>query len=370
MKITRIGQAKVIVSNPMSKHNFFGWPTVARLQNGKIAVVSSGFRMKHLCPFGKTCISYSENEGETYTAPAPVMDTPLDDRDGGITTFGESGVFVTSFNNLVECQRDFINSSTFDEKYNNYVLSYLDTVTKEDEDKYYGATFRVSYDCGVTFGELHKSPVTSPHGPIQLKNGKILWVGRITEPDRDTVGDYIAAYFIDPDGNGAEYIGRIPDVYDEGEKMISCEAHVAELDNGTLICHFRVQSSNDVFTQRLFSVYQSVSEDGGRSWSMPVRLLDKKGGYPPFLYKHSSGALISVYSRTRGIEPYGILAMVSLDGGKSWSTEHLISPLESRDLGYPSTVELADGSLISVFYSKSNADASSVILQQKWRLEI
>ena len=370
MKITRIGEAKVIVSNPMSKHNFFGWPTVARLQNGKIAVVSSGFRMKHLCPFGKTVISYSENEGETYTAPSPVIDTPLDDRDGGILAFGESGVIVTSFNNVVECQRDFIHSSSFEDSYNNYVLSYLDTVTKEEEEKYYGATFRVSYDCGVTFGELHKSPVTSPHGPIQLKNGNILWVGRITEPDRDTVGDFIASFIIDPDGKGAEYLGRIPDVYDEGEKMICCEAHVAELEGGTLICHFRVQSSNDVHTQRLYSVYQSVSDDGGKSWSEPERLIDKKGGYPPFLCKHSSGALISVYSRTRGILPYGILAMVSLDGGKSWSTEHLLSPLSSLDLGYPSTVELRDGTLITVFYSKSSTDSSSVILQQKWSIDL
>ncbi len=370
MKIMRFGEAKTIVSNPMSKHNFFGWPTAKRLQNGKIAVVSSGFRMKHLCPFGKTVISYSENEGETYTAPCPVIDTPLDDRDGGIATFGESGVIVTSFNNRVECQRDFVKSSGFDEKYTNYVLSYLDTVTKEDEDKYYGATFRVSYDCGVTYGELHKSPVTSPHGPVELKNGKILWVGRITEPDRDTVGDYVAAYYIDPKTGSSEYVGRIDDIYDEGEKMISCEAHTVELDDGTLLCQMRVQSCNDVRLQRLFSVYQTESTNGGRSWTSPVILLDKKGGYPPFLFKHSSGVLISVYSRTRAKEPYGVLAMISTDNGKSWSTEHPICTLDGawRDLGYPSTVELNDGSLITVFYSKSS-DGSSVILQQKWRIE-
>ena len=87
MKIINIGDTKVIMSNPHSKHNYFAWPTVTRLQNGKIAVVASGYRLRHVCPFGKMVISYSENEGETYTSPAPIIDTPLDDRDGGILAF-------------------------------------------------------------------------------------------------------------------------------------------------------------------------------------------------------------------------------------------------------------------------------------------
>ena len=73
------------MQNPDSHHNYFAWPTAARLQNGKIAVVASGFRMAHLCPFGKLVIAYSDDEGESYTAPGVIMDTPLDDRDGGVT---------------------------------------------------------------------------------------------------------------------------------------------------------------------------------------------------------------------------------------------------------------------------------------------
>ena len=86
MKIIKIGNSQIIMNNPDSKHNYFGWPTVAKLQNGKIAVVASGFRSRHICPFGKTVISYSDNNGESYTPPAPVIDTVLGDRDGGIGT--------------------------------------------------------------------------------------------------------------------------------------------------------------------------------------------------------------------------------------------------------------------------------------------
>jgi len=45
------------MQKPDSHYNDFCCPTAARLQNGRIAVVASGFRMNHLCPFGKPVIS-------------------------------------------------------------------------------------------------------------------------------------------------------------------------------------------------------------------------------------------------------------------------------------------------------------------------
>ena len=92
MQIELIGKPKKIMSNPYSRHGYFAWPTVARLQDGKIMAGASGFRIEHICPFGKAVISYSFDNGETYTPPAPVIDTPLDDRDVGICTFGKKAL--------------------------------------------------------------------------------------------------------------------------------------------------------------------------------------------------------------------------------------------------------------------------------------
>ena len=43
----------------------------------------------------------------------------------------------------------------------------------------------------------------------------------------------------------------------------------------------------------------------------------------------------------------------------------------TADLGYPSTVELDDGSLLTVFYAhEGERDATpAVIMQQKWKME-
>ena len=363
MKIVKIGEPEVIMSNPGSRHCYFGWPTVTRLQNKKIAVVASGYRLRHVCPFGKCVISYSEDEGKTYTKPAVVIDTVLDDRDGGIMPFGKSSVIVTSFNNTVNFQRSRATGG--------YDVAYLDLITPEEEALAIGSNFRISQDCGVTFGEIFKSPVTSPHGPTLLKDGTILWVGRTFSPDNThRLGiDKIEAHKINPDGS-TEYVGEIENIQDGETPPLSCEPHAIQLDDGTLLAHIRVH--NKIGEKKYFTIFQSKSNDGGVSWSKPVQILENFGGAPAHLFKHSSGMLISTYSYRN--EPYGIKVMFSSDNGNSWETGHyLYSEGLGKDLGYPSTVELSDGSLLTVFYActknTASMDAPTVIMQQRWRLE-
>ena len=129
MKIQLIGEPKIILSNPNSTHNYFAWPTVDRLRDGRIAVAASGFRLEHICPMGKAVVAFSADEGESYTPPIPVIDTTLDDRDGGLCPFGESGLIVTSFNNKVEYQR-MVNKNRFQPR-KAYIDAYLDSITPE-----------------------------------------------------------------------------------------------------------------------------------------------------------------------------------------------------------------------------------------------
>lgn len=358
MKIKTYGEAQVIMSNPGGKHNYFGWPTATRLQNGKIAVVASGFRLRHVCPFGKTVISYSEDEGKTYTLPAPVIDTVLDDRDGGIMTFGESGVIVTSFNNAVEFQRKIAG----EEPYRN---AYLDTVTEQEEKAAVGSTFRISNDCGATFGPIHKSPVTTPHGPIELNDGTILYVGRkFTDKNAQTADDCIMAYTINPQDGSMTYLSTIENVLPE-LKPLSCEPHAIELDNGRILCHIRVEKKGD---DRRFTIFQCESDDKGKTWTTPHQIIGDTAGAPAHLFKHSSGMLISTYGYRTA--PFGIRAMFSQDGGKTWDADNDVYVNNvSWDIGYPSTVELEDGSMLTVFYAHRSENEPAIIMQQKWSFE-
>ncbi len=351
MKIELIGKPETVMSNPHSRHRYFAWPTVKRLQNGTIAVGASGFRIEHVCPFGKAVISYSFDNGKTYTPPAPVIDTPLDDRDAGICTFGESGMIFTSFNNTAEFQRTC-------NRDNAYAQSYIDTIIKEDEEKYLGSLFRISNDCGITFGKIHHSPVTSPHGPTELKDGTILWAGN----NFNDVHGGIEVHKLNPENGETELLGKI--TIDNKEIFLN-EPHLIELPDGTLICHIRAENDKET----VFTVFQSFSYDRGKNWTAPEMLLDETGGAPPHLIMLSSGILLCTYGRRK--KTYGIMAMVSLDGGKSWKKDlRLYEAAESDDLGYPSTIEFDDGTLLTVFYATDSDDNPCEIMQQRWKINI
>lgn len=357
MKVERIGDAKVVMSNPHGKHKYFAWPTVARLRDGRIAVAASGFRIDHICPFGKAVLSFLNGEG--YTAPTPIIDTVLDDRDSGLCPFGKSGLILTSFNNSTEFQRKINEKCTAPIK-KAYIDAYLDSVTAEEENAAIGSLFRVSYDNGNSFSEIYKSPVTSPHGPTELKNGEILWVGAAFSGEKR-----IFAYKLCPESGEMKYLSEIDTGEIRARGEAPAEPYVAELDDGTLICHIRTDKSGE---KPVFTLYQSFSYDGGMTWTKPGRLHGDLGGAPSHILRHSSGVLICTFSYRE--KPQGIKALFSHDGGKTWQNEVYLyeSGTGTRDLGYPSTVELEDGSLITVFYEK-HAQYTSDILEQKWKFE-
>lgn len=365
MSIRLIGDPEIIMQAECGPHNYFGWPSVAKLKNGKIAVSASGFRLAHVCPFGKAVMAFSEDNGKTYTKPAPVIDTCLDDRDSGLCPFGKSGLIMTSFNNTLRFQRDWARKVVPESK-KKYIEAYLDLIHPTEEERDLGSTFRVSFDNGTTFGPIYKSPITSPHGPTELADGTILWVGR-TFSDNDSVqgDDCIMAYRIDVHTGKTEYLGKIDPVFADGEKILSCEPHAIQLSDGRIICHFRVQSDKG---RRIFTTYQSESSDGGKHWSAPKQILEITGGAPAHLLEHSSGVLISSYGYRD--EPYGIKVKFSTDGGRSFGcSERLYTNELTPDLGYPATVELDDQTLLTVFYAHPEKGSPATIMQQKWRIE-
>lgn len=351
MKIRLIGDTKIIMSNPNGSHNYFGWPTVVRLQNGEIAVGASGYRVEHICPFGKAVLMFSKDEGESYSEPVAVIDTVLDDRDVGLTPFGESGLIFTSFTNPNEFQRENMPQTQ-------ECFDCVNAVTPEEEAKVLGVTMKISNDCGKSFGELYRPPVSSPHGPTVLNDGTILWVGRVLGSHNG-----LQAHILNPENGEAQLVGKI-DV-SPFDHLNFYEPHAIQLPNGRIICHMRVENDEET----IFTLFQSVSDDNGRTWSPVRQIITDTSGAPAHLYMHSSGVLITAYSHRA--YPYGIRVCISEDGGESWGEEFtLFENIYSDDLGYPSTVELSDGSLLTVFYAReSTEDYPAVIMQQKWAIE-
>ena len=372
MRVEKIGDLQIIQSNPTNPYfSYFAWPTAARLQDGRIAVVSSGLRNDHICPFGKVVISYSDDEGKTFTSPTVLFDTSIDDRDPGIVAYGDSNVIITALNCTVSELQNRCRAG--------FWKAYVETcITKDAEEKYYGSIYRISRDCGKTFGEIKRAPVGTPHGPTPLGDGSLLWIGHHKGLEFKSDDNIIYVYKMTPD---EEFIplGSIEPIIYNGAPLLSEEPHVMKLPNGRLLCHIRAERGHE---REVFTTYQCYSDDEGKTWSTPERIIPILEGATSYLSMHSSGVLLSCFERRQ--PPFEIKVMFSTDNGETWNYDNTIFSRElyenfrvwnpdddypANDLGYPSTVELSDKSLLTVFYSRyPNLTDKALVLGQRWKL--
>lgn len=356
-----------------------GWPSVARDENGTLYAVASSFRCEHVCPFGKTAMYISKNDGETWSPPIVINDTYLDDRDAGILYMGNGRMLVTWFTHPTSVYRGvfyqgILNSATPVER--PLTNGMLDAYPLFPEEYSKGGSFvRVSEDYGMTWSDTIQIPVSAPHGPSMCADGTLIYLGKEHYyEDRNGVpghsdDDLVIAAYASTDG-GYTWVKRGDCEKPSDLKWVNFhEPHVIELDDGTLYGMIRAQG--DGIAHR-FSMYSTVSKDGGRTWSEWKAL--GVSGSPPHLLKHSSGALVCVYGRREA--PFGERALVSWDNGESWTEDYdLDHRAVGGDLGYPGSVELDDGSILTVYYQKyydeaaDKYDGKCSILYTRWTLD-
>ena len=341
---------------------YHGWPSVCRGPQGDLIAVCSGLRLAHVCPFGKAILCRSYDEGKTWTRPQIIIDTPLDDRDAGVTAFNGDKLIVTSFNHYITNQKEFPCDTPFAETMKNAYFSE-GRITDELEKKYYGSTYVVSNDNGITWSEVRHAPVTAPHGPCALKNGGLIYIGNPKTYDEEKPlhrNINLLEIWFSPDGGTWEKYGEINNIH---EGSMYCEPHIAELPDATLLGTIRVQGEVD--GKRVFCVYQTESTDGGHTWTEPRQIVE--AGSPPHVLVHSSGKLVLVYGYR--LEPYGERAKISTDNGKTWGEELILrDDGPSGDLGYPASIELKDGRIFTLYYQKQSAQSMSEIMYSIWEI--
>ena len=105
------------------------------------------------------------------------------------------------------------------------------------------------------------------------------------------------------------------------------------------------------------------STDGGKTWSKAWEF--GRIGSPPHLLLRKDGSVVVTYGRRRA--PFGNRASISYDGCRTFGEEYILSETHCGDLGYPATTELADGSLVTVYYQPYEKDNRTSIFFTKWR---
>jgi hypothetical protein len=138
------------------------------------------------------------------------------------------------------------------------------------------------------------------------------------------------------------------------------ELHAVETADRRILVHIRNHNPENGG-----ETLQSESADGGRTWSMPHPI--GVWGLPSHLLRLRDGRLLMTYGYRR--KPFGNRARLSSDHGRTWGDEVLISDDgASGDLGYPSTVELARGELITVWYESRKETPRAVLRMARWEI--
>jgi hypothetical protein len=110
---------------------------------------------------------------------------------------------------------------------------------------------------------------------------------------------------------------------------------------------------------RARTLFSAHSDDGGTTWSRPVPTGIE--GYPAHLLQLDGGAILCTYGYRK--PPFAVRAVISEDAGASWRADATITireRLPNKDLGYPFTLNLKSGELLTVYYAQDSVGVTGI----------
>ena len=357
--VAKVETVSVISKQPELYH---GWPTLARRVNGQLLLVCSGGREAHVCPFGRVELMRSDDDGRTWSSARVLIDGPIDDRDAGVLETVRGSILVTTFTSLAyEPGLKKAESLAPDspgawpaEKLARWCAA-RDRLDAEQRKNELGRWMIRSTDGGKTWSAPYDSLVNSPHGPIQLSDGRVLYAGKELWSGEGRIGVCESA----DDGASWKWLAQIPTRPGDDHKSYH-ELHAVETADGRIVVQIRNHNATNAG-----ETLQTESDDGGKTWSVPHSI--DVWGLPSHLLRLKDGRLLMTYGHRR--PPYGNQARISENGGRSWSEAVVVSgDGAGGDLGYPSTVQLGDGSLLTVWYERLKGSPKAVLRQARWSL--
>ena len=371
-------EAKIIESRVICRQpgRYIGWPTIAKAADGELFVVFSGDRDAHVDPFGKTCFMRSSDNGETWSEPEVIVDTPLDDRDAGLCVAADGSLVVSWFTSHYDDYLALNQHAEGDEERWEEAIAH---VSEEDVSTWTHANTGVaagremgywtmrSTDRGETWQDPVPSIACTPHGPIVLSDQRLLFVGTISFARHEGEAMLGAAESLDHGQSWAligSFNAMIGSVEADGGYAYLCEAHAIEISAGHILGMARYEDHRSG-ERRPSYLWQFESMDGGRTWSEPV--CTDILGKPPHLTRLSDGRILLTYGYRH--EPFGQRACLSHDGGTTWDYDSEIVLREdapSHDLGYPASIECDDGTILTVYYQQDNPDEKTVLMTTRW----
>src|SRR5262249_6470233 len=134
-----------------------------------------------------------------------------------------------------------------------------DRLKPGQRDRDLGVWMLRSTDGGLTWSARYDSRVNSPHGPIQLRDGRLLYAGKELLRDHERVGVCQSS----DDGKTWEWLAETPAREGDAPRNYH-ELHAVDTVDRGLVVHIRNHNKANAG-----EILESWSRDDGKSWSEP-----------------------------------------------------------------------------------------------------
>ncbi len=321
---------------------YTAWPAIARAANGDLVVAFTRTE-EHVSPNGAIVMIRSTDQGMHWSAPTILYDSPIDDRESGLTTLPDGRLLVHLWSThwTPEAYR-----TTYAEAYDPPLLerwaSYVDRPAYRNAADRHGGWVAVSADNGHTWSAPVRGP-DSIHGGIALQDGTLLVAAY--RQHEGHVGVYTTASAEDPWEHVQTVYCPQPDSLRFGEP------HVLQLPSGRILMLIRATAKPYNDQDPRLRLWETYSDDQGKTWAEPFET--PLWGFPPHLTVLSDGRVLATYGHRR--PPYGQRAALSLDG-ITWDLNDEIilrDDAPNKDLGYPVSIEVAPDTVLTVYYQEN-----------------
>lgn len=340
-------------ADPYDPTNDFGFnhaPSVTQLGDGRLltAWFAGPFEASvHQVILG----AYSSDNGQTWGEAAVLQDEPTrSDFDPAFISHGDQTLMFYSVG-----------------RWNRYPFVGLrDAEQREVGVDSYRLLARATHDSGATWAEGRR--VLDETGWGCRSNGIVLANGDWVLPIYHFKPPYTASALISTDRG--EHWTRHGEVRTPGE-IGAAEPTIAAMPDGQVVMALRTYDGN---------LWLCRSNDNGRTWSEPSQTQMTATSSSHFLLNTTTGLLILIHNPSPPPARTSLSLRISSDAGASWGEPLEIDRVEpskdeesfwSRQVCYPSAVELADGT-VAVVWAKldiGNRHQSGVIHAARVRIE-
>ena len=304
----RYGEIRQLTIYESDVHAAF--PGAASMNSGELMVV---FREgeAHVSPDGKILLCRSEDNGKNWSEPDTIISTARDCRDPSIVQLKDGLVIVNFFQSRYDAQGKIIGAV--------------------------GCFTVRSFDNGETFTAPRMVQIpdvdwsATSDGILELNDGSLIlpvYGGR--------EGETSSAIAVISHNGGETWEESVVMAKDTTGQIHFQEPALIQLPDGKVLCMLRTAGA-DRF------LYQTVSEDSGKTWSSPRSSGIQGQAAHLFLTKH--GTLLCAY---RDFWPRGVSFVRSYDWGRTWEHEVQLSNADD-DCAYPSIIPAGDR-LMAVHY--------------------